>query len=88
MQFNFTGKTALVTGSDRNTGAIIANRLAQDGAIVIIHSNDRDGLGASAAEDLPGRYFVAGDIATEAGCEAVLGQLQSQDLEVNLHKAW
>ena len=34
MQFNFTGKTALVTGSDRNTGAIIANRLAQDGAIV------------------------------------------------------
>jgi 3-oxoacyl-[acyl-carrier protein] reductase len=81
MQFNFTGKTALVTGSDRNTGAIIANRLAQDGAIVIIHSNDSEG---SAAEELPGRCFVAGDIATEAGCEAVLGQLESQGLEVNL----
>ena len=81
MQFNFTGKTALVTGSDRNTGAIIANRLAQDGAIVIIHSNDGDG---SAPEEHPDRYFVAGDIATEAGCEAVLGQLESQGVEVNL----
>ncbi len=60
MQLNFTGKTALVTGSDRNTGAVIARRLAHSGATVILHSNRSDGSAATAAAALQNSFAVAG----------------------------
>lgn len=84
MQFYFEGKTALVTGSNRNTGAIIASRLARNGATVIIHSNDDDGSAANAAKEIPGSDFVEGDIATAAGCASILEQLASRELTVDL----
>ena len=89
MQCNFNEKTALVTGSDRNTGAVIASRLAQGGARVIIHSNTDVSDATSSAKDAPhsdrvAEDCVAGDIATAAGCEAVLEQLDSRGLQVDL----
>lgn len=84
MQLNFTGKTALVTGSDRNTGAVIARRLAHSGAAVILHSNHSDGSAATAAATLPNSFAVEGDIATDTGCQAVLAQLQAQALTVDI----
>jgi 3-oxoacyl-ACP reductase-like protein len=47
MQLDFTSKMALVTGSDRNTGAVIASQLAHSGATVILHSNRSDGSAAT-----------------------------------------
>jgi NAD(P)-dependent dehydrogenase (short-subunit alcohol dehydrogenase family) len=84
MQLTFTNKIALVTGSDRNTGAVIAQRLAHSGAAVIVHSNRSDGSAAAAAGEMRCGFWVEGDIATDAGCEAVLAQLQEQALQVDI----
>ena len=84
MHLDFAGKTALVTGSDRNTGAVIANRLAASGASVIRHSNDCNGRAAATARDLDTDLCVEGDIATEAGSEAVLAQLHALDVTVDI----
>jgi 3-oxoacyl-[acyl-carrier protein] reductase len=84
MQLDFTGKTALVTGSDRNTGAVIASQLAHSGATVILHKNRSDGSAASAATTPQHSCAVEGDIATVTGCESVLAQLQAQALTVDI----
>ena len=84
MQLTFNHKTALVTGADRNTGAVIARTLSRNGVSVIVHSNHCDGSAAKAAKTLENSFSVEGDIATEAGCQAVLEQLQSQALNVDI----
>ena len=45
------GKSALVTGASRNLGAVIAERLAEEGATVAINYN----TSADAARELVGR---------------------------------
>ncbi len=63
MQLHLENKTALVTGSDRRTGEIIADTLSAEGATVIYHGNDL-------APDKP--LSVCGHIASDEGCEAVV----------------
>jgi NAD(P)-dependent dehydrogenase (short-subunit alcohol dehydrogenase family) len=84
MQLKFNHKTALVTGADRNTGAVIAHTLSRNGVRVIVHSNLCDGTATKAAKTLDDSFSVEGDIATEGGCQAVLEQLQSQGLSVDI----
>lgn len=84
MKLDLTGKTALVTGSNRNTGEIIAQSLAASGAKVVFHGNEHDGSAASAAEAVSGSYSVEGDIATVAGCDALVEQLKDLDLSVGI----
>jgi NAD(P)-dependent dehydrogenase (short-subunit alcohol dehydrogenase family) len=84
MQLTFDHKIALVTGADRNTGAVIARTLSLSGAAVIVHSNLCDGSAAQAAKALDNSFSVEGDIATEAGCQSVLEQLQAQALEIDI----
>ena len=84
MQLDFSDRTALVTGSDRNTGATIARRLSESNATVIIHSNRCDGSAARAAQEVNNGYSVEGDIATEAGCQAVLEQLQNTAPDIDI----
>ena len=84
MQLTFSNKTALITGSDRNTGYVIASRLARSGATVIVHSNEGEGRAAASAGELQCKFSVEGDIGTEEGCAAVLSQLQSQGLQVDI----
>ena len=77
MELNLNHKTALVTGSNRGTGAVIAKTLAREGARVIIHSND-EGLSQQLLEgetELP-LQAVWGDITTDAGAAQVLAQLK------------
>ena len=84
MQLELNDKTALVTGADRNTGAVIARRLAEFGATVILHSNHCDGSAARVAGEIANSIPVEGDIATESGCEAVFAQLQAKALPVDI----
>ncbi|MFT5032587.1 MAG: 3-oxoacyl-[acyl-carrier protein] reductase [Bacteroidia bacterium] len=73
MDLNLTGKIALVTGSNRGTGEVIARTLAAEGATVIFHSNSQDSP-ASAAEDLPRAHIVWGDLSSDNGAEQVAEQ--------------
>ena len=84
MKLDFDNKVALVTGSNRNTGEVIARSLAQAGARVVFHGNDCDGSAAAAAKDVANASSVEGDIATEEGCDAVVAQLEAQQLSVDI----
>lgn len=64
-----TGKIALITGGTKGIGHAIAARLAAAGATVIVTARN-------APEALPaGQQFIAADLGTPAGTEAVVRQL-------------
>jgi NAD(P)-dependent dehydrogenase (short-subunit alcohol dehydrogenase family) len=69
LDLGLAGKTALVTGSNRGTGEIIANSLAAEGATVLRHTNQDQQPEAD-------RDILWGDLASEQGCQQVLQQLQ------------
>jgi len=75
MDLGLHGRTALVTGSDRRTGAVIAQTLAREGATVIFHGNERAPDAALA---------VCGDVASESGCAEVLRQVAELGLAVDI----
>lgn len=70
MDLKLAGKTALVTGSYRGTGLIIARHLAREGVRVFVH-----GFTAGQAEDavtqLESGEPVSGDLTTDEGAQAV-----------------
>jgi 3-oxoacyl-[acyl-carrier protein] reductase len=88
LDLNLNGKTALVTGSYRGTGLIIARHLAREGARVFVH-----GLAPGQAEDAVAELGlgepVTGDITTDQGADAVIGAVtaaldnRSVDILVN-----
>jgi 3-oxoacyl-[acyl-carrier protein] reductase len=84
MKLDFDTRTALVSGSSRNTGEIIARALHDEGATVIFHSNECDGSAARLRDELPNSFSVEGNVATEEGCESVLAQLAEQQLSVDI----
>lgn len=75
MHLQLEHKVALVTGSDRRTGEIIADTLAAEGATVIYHGN-------SAAPDKP--LSVCGKVATDQGCEAVVASVAALGKNVDI----
>ena len=75
MDLQLTGRTALVTGSDRRTGELIAQTLAAEGATVLVHGN----------ADVPcTAQLLSGDVATEAGCAELLRQVAERGLCVDI----
>lgn len=75
MQLQLEGKTALVTGSDRRTGEVIAETLLSEGATVIFHGN----------HNAPDQEFaVWGDIASEEGCKQVVEQLAAFNFPIDI----
>lgn len=75
MDLQLNNKTALVTGSDRRTGEVIAETLENEGAKVIFHGN----------ESLPVRsHAVCGNVATVEGCEQVVDQLRAAGVTVDI----
>lgn len=88
---DFTGRTALVTGSSRNIGRAIATQLAEGGADVgVCARTDREGCleTAERVEAAGGRAAVAlGDLAdpddVEAMVETVRSELGPIDVLVN-----
>ena len=75
MELELKDKVALVSGSDRRTGEVIAATLEREGAIVIYHGNE-------AAPSQP--LAVCGDVSTEAGCAQVLAQVAQLGLAVDI----
>ena len=71
MDLHLTGKWALVSGSHRGTGAIIAGRLADEGVRVLVHGFAADSA-TPIARDLPGAVAVHGDITTDAGATELI----------------
>jgi NAD(P)-dependent dehydrogenase (short-subunit alcohol dehydrogenase family) len=85
-----TGKTILITGSTDGVGRAVAQRLATDGARVIVHGRDR-ARGESVVERIASRggeaRFLRADLASLAGvrslAEAVRGECDGLDCLVN-----
>lgn len=75
MNLELEGRVALVSGSDRRTGEVIAATLAREGARVIYHGNSSVPLQGLA---------VCGDVTTEAGCEQVLAEVAALGLTVDI----
>ena len=63
--FDLTGKVAIVTGSSRGIGRAIAERLAEQGARVVISSRKQEACDAVAAE-INARYGAGRAIAVAA----------------------
>lgn len=70
MHLDLTGHRALITGSYRGTGAVIARRLAEEGASVVVHGFEQAAAEAVAAT-IPDAAAVAGDLLSDAGAAAI-----------------
>lgn len=85
MDLKLTGKTALITGSHRGTGAGIARTLAAEGASVVVHGLEPGQADPVAAEitDAGGDVStVTGDPRTDAGADAIAEALSGRDLPI------
>ena len=88
MDFGLQGKRALITGSTAGIGFATARALAQEGAAVTL--NGRSQTRVDAAVDALRRAVpdariegAAADLATAAGCDALISQVQAVDVLVN-----
>ena len=86
MHIHLSGKTALVTGASAGIGLAIARGLAQAGASVTLCARDAERLNAAVAtlqaEGLQAQG-VAADLATAAGCQALIAAVPQTDILVN-----
>lgn len=86
MDLGLTGRTALITGSHRGTGAGIAHVLASEGMKVLVH-----GFEPAQPDDVVASINAAGgdasgivaDLSTNDGVGAIADQLRSVDVLVN-----
>ncbi|MEM7078801.1 MAG: SDR family oxidoreductase [Pseudomonadota bacterium] len=81
MDLQLKNRTALVTGSYRGTGLIIAQALLAEGANVLVH-----GLSPGQAEDavgqLGGGIPVTGDITRDDGAQGLVAQCRTHDVDL------
>ena len=83
MDLQITGRTALITGSHRGTGAIIAARLAEEGVRVLVHGFEI-GQADAVASGIAGGQAVYGDITTQAGTDAVVQQCKAVAPDIDI----
>jgi NAD(P)-dependent dehydrogenase (short-subunit alcohol dehydrogenase family) len=88
MDLELKGKIALVTGSTAGIGFAIANRLAREGAEVIVNGRTEERVGEATAKidkELSGlkvRGIVA-DLGSRDGCDRVVREAARVDILVN-----
>lgn len=81
MDLQLRGRTALVSGSHRGTGLIIAQHLAREGCRVLVHGL-QPGQAEAAVRELETGIPVTGDITTDAGAAALLEQLRDETIDI------
>ncbi len=64
-------KLAVVTGGATGIGAATCRALAREGFAVAVHHRSSHDTAEALAAELPGAFTVRGDLATDAGVEAV-----------------
>lgn len=78
----FSGKVALVTGSASGIGRAIAERLAADGASVIVHCRTRVGRAQQVVEGIRARggtaSFIQADLSIVAEAQRLVDQAAAQ----------
>ena len=79
MHLALEGHTALVSGSHRGTGLVIAARLAREGADVLVHGFE-PGQAEAAVAEIGAGTPVTGDITTDAGVADRAGLSAAQGL--------
>jgi 3-oxoacyl-[acyl-carrier protein] reductase len=87
MDLGIAGRSAIVCGASAGLGRATATALAADGVKVLIAARNEDRLRAAAAEiaaETGGEVaFVAADVTTDAGREAVLAACPAPDILIN-----
>ncbi len=81
MNLELVGHTAIVTGSHRGTGLIIARHLLREGATVLVHGFTDDQARA-AVRDLGAGIAVFGDIRTDAGAQTVIDSCLANQVDI------
>lgn len=81
MNLALEGRTALVSGSHRGTGLIIAERLAEEGARVLVHGLEA-GQAEAAVAELGRGTAVTGDITTDAGAAALAAACAGETVDI------
>jgi 3-oxoacyl-[acyl-carrier protein] reductase len=78
MELGLRGKRALVTGSSRGTGSVIARVLAEEGATVIVHGNaeaDQARIAEAITSGGGAAHAITGDITTDDGARLAVAQV-------------
>lgn len=88
MQFDLSGKTAVVTGSTSGIGKAVAQGLAAAGAGVIVNGRKQATVEAAVqaiSAAVPGARLrgVAADVGTASGCAALVKAVPATDILVN-----
>jgi 3-oxoacyl-[acyl-carrier protein] reductase len=74
---DLSGKAALVTGASRGIGRAIAERLARDGALVVVHYGTREAEARDVVESIQARGENAFAIRTEFGVNGVGAEVET-----------
>ena len=88
MQIDLTNRIAIVTGSTKGIGLAIARGLARAGASVIVNGRQQESVDRAVAaiqeeNAVSSVRGVAADLATAAGCDALLDAVPKADILVN-----
>jgi len=79
--FDLSGRTALVTGSSRGLGRVIARGLARAGAAVVLNGRDRETLGSTRQDLLDeglSAHAAPFDVTQEEQIEEAVGRVEER----------
>ena len=84
MAFDFTGKTAIVTGGTQGIGLEIAKGIVEGGGHVVLIARSKDKGEAAVAQLGDGNYFYQLDVSDTAKARATVDQIFAEVPNVNV----
>ena len=83
----FTGQAAFITGSSRGIGRAVAERLAAEGASVVLHCNQNRMAADKLAAKLGNAQVLQGDLSSPSEIERLFRELGSTRLDILVNNA-